>query len=150
MLDTSVLSELTAGACSAVTDRQDAEVLLHEINAANLFLVALDDEQTSFRYHHLVRKVLRAELRARDRARERALQLRAAEWFESIGRTRGARPVTCWLRSRSTGPWTLVQDRVVPDFLRDPTLPAVLDLGRIGPASWRTSPNGCWPSRPTC
>jgi LuxR family maltose regulon positive regulatory protein len=133
MLDTSVLSELTAGACSAVTDRQDAEVLLHEINAANLFLVALDDEQTSFRYHHLVRKVLRAELRARDRARETALQLRAAEWFEAVGDTRRAARHLLAAQQVDRA-LTLVQDRVVPDFLRDPTLPAVLDLGRIGPA----------------
>ena len=133
MLDTSVLSELTAGACSAVTDRQDAEVLLHEINAANLFLVALDDEQTSFRYHHLVRKVLRAELRARDRARETVLQLRAAEWFETIGDTRRAARHLLAAQQVDRA-LTLVQDRVVPDFLRDPTLPAVLDLGRIGPA----------------
>ena len=55
MLDTSVLGELTAGACAAVTGRQDAAALLRSIDAANLFLVALDDERTSFRYHHLVR-----------------------------------------------------------------------------------------------
>jgi LuxR family maltose regulon positive regulatory protein len=90
MLDTSVLGELTAEACVAVTGRQDAAALLHSIDAASLFLVALDDERTSFRYHHLVRQVLRAELRARDRACEQALQLRAAEWFEATGDSRRA------------------------------------------------------------
>ncbi|HEY7015426.1 MAG TPA: hypothetical protein VH480_21860, partial [Streptosporangiaceae bacterium] len=139
MLDTSVLSELTAGACSAVTDRQDAEALLYEINAANLFLVALDDEQTSFRYHHLVRKVLRAELRARDRARETALQLRAAEWFEAVGDTRRAARHLLAAQQVDRA-LALVQDRVVPDFLRDPTLPAVLDLGRIVPAKLADAP----------
>ena len=44
MLDTSVLGELTADACAAVTARQDAAALLRSIDAANLFLVALDDE----------------------------------------------------------------------------------------------------------
>src|SRR6185437_15531538 len=34
----------------------------------------------------------------------------------------------------------LVQDRVVPDFLRDPTLPAVLDLGRIVPSKLADAP----------
>ena len=90
MLDTSILWELTADACAAVTTRQDAAALLHSIDAASLFLVALDDEQTSFRYHHLVRQVLRAELRARDRDREQALHLRAAEWFERTGDIRRA------------------------------------------------------------
>ena len=45
MLDISVLEELTTDACAAVTERQDAAAMLHRIDAANLFLVALDDEQ---------------------------------------------------------------------------------------------------------
>jgi len=61
--------ELTADTCEAVTGRPDAAALLRAVGAAHLFLVALDDEQTSFRYHHLVRQLLRAELHARDRAR---------------------------------------------------------------------------------
>ena len=90
MLDTSLLGELTADTCAAVTGRQDAAALLRAIGKANLFLVAVDDEQTSFRYHHLVRQLLRAELHARDQAREQNLQLRAAEWFEAAGDTRRA------------------------------------------------------------
>ena len=82
MLDTSVLDVLTVEACAAVTGRPDAAALLRAIDTAHLSLVALDDEWTSFRYHQMVRRVLRAELRARDRAREHALQLRAAERFE--------------------------------------------------------------------
>src|SRR5215468_8634995 len=48
MLDTSVVGELTAGVCTAVTGGQDAAALLRTIDAANLFLVAVDDERTSF------------------------------------------------------------------------------------------------------
>jgi LuxR family transcriptional regulator, maltose regulon positive regulatory protein len=90
MLDTSILSVLTAGACAAVTGRADAAALLHGIDGAHLFLVALDEERTSFRYHSLVRQMLHAELRARDQAREHMLQLRAFEWRESAGDTRHA------------------------------------------------------------
>jgi LuxR family maltose regulon positive regulatory protein len=43
MLDTSILWELTADACAAVTARQDAAALLRRIDTASLFLVALDD-----------------------------------------------------------------------------------------------------------
>ena len=92
MLDTSVLAELTADACAAVSGRQDAAARLRGIDLANLFLVALDDERTSFRYHHLVRQLLRAELRARDPGREKKLQLRAAEWFEAGRRHPPRRP----------------------------------------------------------
>ena len=133
MLDTSVLGELTAGACAAVTGRQDAAALLRSIDAADLFLVALDDERTSFRYHHLVHQVLRAELRARDRARAQALQLRAAEWFESAGDTR--RAARHFLAAQQAGrALDLLQDQVLPDYLHDPVLPAPLDLSMVDPS----------------
>ena len=130
MLDTSLLGELTADTCAAVTGRQDAAVLLRAIGKANLFLVAVDDEQTSFRYHHLVRQLLRAELHARDQAREQKLQLRAAEWFEAAGDTR--RAARHFLAARQADrALTLLEDRVVPDFLADPAMPAPLDLSMI-------------------
>ena len=133
MLDTSVLGELTADACAAITARQDAPALLRSIDAANLFLVALNDERTSFRYHHLVRQMLRAELRARDHAREQALQLRAAEWFESTGDTRHAS--RHFLAARQVDrALALLQDRLATGFLRDPALPAPLDLSMIDPS----------------
>ena len=140
MLDTSVLGELTADACAVVTARPDAAALLHSIDAANLFLVALDDERTSFRYHHLVRRVLRAELKARDRTHEQALQLRAAEWFEAVGDTwRAARH---FLAARHAGrALDLMQDRVVPGFLRDPAPQAALDLSMIDPSLLADAPD---------
>ena len=99
MLDTSVLGQLTPDACAAVTGRRDAARLLRRVDAGNLFLVALDEGRTVFRYHHLVRQVLRAELRARDRDRERVLRLRAAGWFEAMGETR--RAVRFFLEARA-------------------------------------------------
>ncbi|MFY9929731.1 MAG: hypothetical protein WAK82_17140, partial [Streptosporangiaceae bacterium] len=138
MLDTSILGELTAAACEAVTGR-DAAGLLRSIDAANLFVVALDDQRTSFRYHHLVRQVLRAELRARDRSREQALQLRAGEWFESAGNARRAARHFLAARQASRGV-ALLQDRVVPDFLRDPALPPPLDLSVLRPALLADAP----------
>ena len=140
MLDTSVLGELTADACAAVTARPDAVALLRSIDAASLFLVALDDERTSFRYHHLVRRVLRAELRARDRDREQALQLRAAEWFERTGDTwRAARH---FLAARQADrALDLMQDRVVTSFLHDPALPAALDLSTVDPSLLADAPD---------
>ena len=133
MLDTSILGELTADACAAVTGRQDAAALLRSIDRASLFLVPLDETRTIFRYHHLVRQLLHAELRARDRTREQALQLRAAEWFESMSDTRHAARHFLAARQadRALG---LLQDRVVTDYLRDPALPPPLDLSTM-PAS---------------
>jgi LuxR family transcriptional regulator, maltose regulon positive regulatory protein len=133
MLDTCVLGELTADACAAVTGRQDAATLLHGIYAANLFLVALDEQRTSFRYHHLVREVLRIRLRARDPARERAVQLRAAEWFESTGDVRWAARhfLAAKQADRALALW---QDRVFTSFQRDRALPPPPDLSMIDPS----------------
>jgi LuxR family transcriptional regulator, maltose regulon positive regulatory protein len=133
MLETSVLDELTADACAAVTGRQDAAALLRGIEAANLFIVALDDDRTSYRYHHLVREVLRAQLRAMDRRRELTLQLRVAEWLESTGDTRGASRyfLAAGQADRALG---LLQERVAADLFDDPVAPAALDLGTVDPS----------------
>jgi len=133
MLDTSILGVLTVEACAAVTGRQDAAALLRAVETAHLFLVALDDDRTSFRYHRLVRQTLRAELRARDRARERALQLRAAEWSEASGDTR--RAARHYLAAQQADrALALLQDQVVPDFLHAPTVHAPLALTMVDPS----------------
>ena len=140
MLDTSILGELTAGACAAITGQRDAAALLRRIDAANLFTVALDDERTSFRYHHLVRQVLRAELRARDRAGEQKLQLLTGEWFESTGDTR--RAARHYLAAQQPDrALALIQDRVMADFLRDPVLPAAPDLSTVDPLLLADAPD---------
>ena len=130
MLETSVLDELTADTCAAVTGRADAAALLRRIEAANLFLVALDDDRTSYRYHHLVREVLRVQLRAMDRGRELALQFRVAEWLESAGDTRGATRyfLAAGQADRALG---LLQERVVTDLWHDPAAPTALDLSTV-------------------
>ena len=139
MLDISVLDELTAGACAAVTGRPDVAMLLRSADAANLFLVALDDDRTSFRYHPLVRQLLNAELRARDRDREQTLQLRAAGWFETMGDPR--RAARHFLTARQPGrALALLQDGVVTDFLQEPRLPAPLDLSIVDPALLADAP----------
>ncbi len=140
MLDTSILGELTADTCAAVTGRPDAAALLHAVGTAHLFLVALDEEGTSFRYHHLVRQLLRAELHVRDQAREQELQLRAAEWFQAAGDTR--RAARHYLAARQADrALALLEDRVVSDFLADPAMPAPLDVSMIDAAVLTDAPD---------
>jgi LuxR family transcriptional regulator, maltose regulon positive regulatory protein len=140
MLDTSILAGvITADVCAAVSGAQDAAALLHAIDTAHLFLVALDDDRTSFRYHRLVRRVLRAELRGRDRTREQVLQLRAAEWFEAAGDAR--RAAHHYLAAqRPDRALALIQDRVVPDFLHVPTMPEPLVLNLADPSILAETP----------
>ncbi len=133
MLETSVLDELTADACAAVTGREDAATLLSGLEAANLFVVALDDDRASYRYHHLVQDVLRTVLHATDRKRELELQQRTADWLESTGDTRGATR-HFFAAGQADRALALLQDRVAADLLRDPAAPTTLDLSTISPA----------------
>jgi LuxR family transcriptional regulator, maltose regulon positive regulatory protein len=140
MLDTSILvGVLTAEACAAVTGRQDAAALLHAIDSAHLFLVALDEDRTSFRYHRLVRQVLRAELRSKDRTREQTLHVRAAEWFEATGDARRAAAHYLAVQQADRA-LALMQDRVVPDFLRVPTMQEPLVLNMTDPSILAETP----------
>ncbi len=140
MLDTSVLSELTVDACTAVSGVHDAVGRLRVMDDAHLFLVPLDDERTRFRCHHLVRQIMRAELRARDHARERMLELRAAEYFESAGDVR--RAARHFLAARQYGrALSLLRDRVVTDFLTDPAMPEPPDLNAVDSAMLVEAPD---------
>jgi LuxR family maltose regulon positive regulatory protein len=140
MLDTCILGEMTADACAGVTGRQDAAALLHNIDAANLFVVALDEGRTSFRYHHLVHEILHTRLRARDPVRERAVQLRAGEWFESTGDVR--RAARHFLAAKQADrALALLQDRVFTSFQRDPALPPPPDLSVIDPSLLLDAPD---------
>ncbi len=69
LLRTSVLERLSAPLCDAVTGRNDSVRLLRQLEAANLFLVPLDDERQWFRYQHLFGELLRSELHAADPSR---------------------------------------------------------------------------------
>jgi LuxR family transcriptional regulator, maltose regulon positive regulatory protein len=139
MLDTSILSELTADACVAVTGRMDAALMLSRLDAASLFVVPLDEERTVFRYHHLVAHVMQAELRARDRAHEQDLQLRAANWYQSSGDMRQAAHHLL-AAGQIDQALALLQDHVFPDYVRDPGQPAVLDLGAVAPSLLAEAP----------
>ena len=94
--------------------------------------------------------LLRAELRARDRDHERAVQLRAGEWFEAAGDAR--RAARHFLAAQQPGrALALLQDRVVPGFLRDPALPAPLDLAAaFRRRCWPRPRTRCWPWPVTC
>jgi len=140
MLDTSVLSELTADTCAAISGAQDAAVLLRAIDAAHLFLVPVNEERTRFRCHGLVRQIMQAESRARDPARERMLQLRAAEHFESAGDVR--RAARHFLAARQGDrALALLRDRVVTNFLSDPALPGLPDLNAVDPSVLANAPD---------
>lgn len=136
LLATSVLRELDARACQAITGQPDAHRRLRDIEARGLFLVALDHERRRYRYHHLFAQLLQAELRLRDEQRELPLHQKASEWFESEGDLDLA--VYHAVRARSTSrAVTLLRDRLVRNYfsgvpLRPTRLIDLLDDTTLG------------------
>jgi LuxR family maltose regulon positive regulatory protein len=60
-----------------------SQLILDQLERANLFLIPLDDERRWYRYHHLFGEVLRARLSSGARASEIVgLHGRASMWFE--------------------------------------------------------------------
>jgi LuxR family transcriptional regulator, maltose regulon positive regulatory protein len=85
LMGTSVLARFTEDACVAVLQDPDARRLLHEVEAANLFLVPLGAERQWYRYHHLFAELLRFRLRRLDPERLDVMHERASRWFEEQG-----------------------------------------------------------------
>jgi LuxR family transcriptional regulator, maltose regulon positive regulatory protein len=89
LLATGVLDRLCAPLCDALLAPDAAgasQVVLEELERANLFLVPLDDERVWFRYHQLFAAALRARL-DREAGPEAAASLhrRASAWFGGQG-----------------------------------------------------------------
>ena len=83
LLATSILEQLDAESCAAVTQRRDAGALLERVDDRHLFLIEL--ARDTYRYHHLFGDLLRHRLHAEDPDREQALHRRAAEFFVEAG-----------------------------------------------------------------
>lgn len=63
LLETSVLASLRPEVCNALTGRRDSIRVLEDLYRRNLYVVAADEAETSFRYHDLFADFLRERLR---------------------------------------------------------------------------------------
>ncbi len=86
LLHTSILDRLTGPLCDAVTGRTGSDVLLEQLEHANLFLVPLDEHRLWYRYHHLFAEMLRVRVQ-REIGTDglAALYTRASAWYEQNG-----------------------------------------------------------------
>jgi LuxR family transcriptional regulator, maltose regulon positive regulatory protein len=79
LYQTSILGRLTTSLCNVVTSRQDSDLVLKQLEQANLFLIPLDEQGEWYRYHRLFADFLQTEL---DLQSAMLLHLKAAHWFE--------------------------------------------------------------------
>jgi LuxR family transcriptional regulator, maltose regulon positive regulatory protein len=82
---TSVLDTMSGPGCDAVLDENDSASELESLERLNVFLIPLDGQRESFRYHHLFRDLLRHELAEREPELVPVLHERAADWFCAQG-----------------------------------------------------------------
>lgn len=85
LLQTSILDRLTVPLCNAVTGQNDSQMILEQLETANLFLIPMDNDQCWFRYHHLFADLLRSQLAKTRLDLPPILHCRASEWFEHEG-----------------------------------------------------------------
>ena len=84
-LATSIAPVLYPDLCDAVTDGTGSLRILRELAADNLFISALDDANTVFRFHPLFREHLRSALEEHHPEQVAELHARASTWHEQQG-----------------------------------------------------------------
>ena len=85
LLQMSILDELSGPLCDAVTGRADGQPTLERLQAANLFVHALDDERRWFRCHPLFQAGLRQRLQQAQPDEIPDLHRRASQGYAQAG-----------------------------------------------------------------
>ncbi|GAB4543486.1 MAG: LuxR C-terminal-related transcriptional regulator [Anaerolineae bacterium] len=85
LCQTAILNQLTAPLCDAVTEREDSDAILRQLEAAHLFLVPLDDQRKWYRYHRLFADFLLSHLQQDMPDQVTTLHRRAASWYQAHG-----------------------------------------------------------------
>ncbi|MFL5964566.1 MAG: LuxR C-terminal-related transcriptional regulator [Gaiellaceae bacterium] len=81
LLRTSILERVNGALADILTEASGSEGILHGLERANAFVVALDAERSWFRYHSLFADLLRLELRRTESNVVRELHQAAADWY---------------------------------------------------------------------
>ncbi|MEJ2304734.1 MAG: LuxR C-terminal-related transcriptional regulator [Anaerolineales bacterium] len=82
LLQTAILNRLTGSLCDAVTDQENGQQTLEDLERANLFIVPLDNERRWYRYHHLFADLLRRQMHQTMGDLKFKLHSRARQWYE--------------------------------------------------------------------
>jgi LuxR family maltose regulon positive regulatory protein len=90
LLQTSILNHLCGPLCDALTGQHDpasnGQVYLEQLQRANFLIISLDEENHWYRYHALLRDLLRHKLMAEANPQQvAALHARAAGWLAGQG-----------------------------------------------------------------
>ncbi len=90
LLQTSILDRLTPDLCEAVTGRSDAAEVLDSLSSRNLFVIPIEADPRSYRYHRLFADFLSSRLQFEDPSLAQEAHFNAACRFEECGDHRAA------------------------------------------------------------
>lgn len=113
LLRTSVADRLTAELAETLSGDRDARDRLELLERGGVFLTAVDDTRTMFRYHALFGALLRARLRAQRPVEAQDLARRAATWFADHDM-----PLEAEVHARRAGDWELLGALLCSRWLR--------------------------------
>lgn len=82
LIRSAILDRMNGPLCAAVTGMAGSQATLEALDAANLFIISLDEERRWYRYHHLFAELLRLRLRRENSELITTLHQRASAWFE--------------------------------------------------------------------
>ena len=85
LMRSSVLEELTGSLCDAALETTGSGARLEALEASNLLVVPLDRRRERYRYHRLLRDLLRMELDHRSPDLKAPIAARASVWCEDHG-----------------------------------------------------------------
>jgi LuxR family maltose regulon positive regulatory protein len=85
LLQTSILDRFSAPLCEAATLLPNSQEILEKLETDHLFILALDQERTWYRYHRLFKEYLLKTLNIEKPGLEKELHLRAGIWFHQEG-----------------------------------------------------------------
>ena len=85
LIETSFLPEITADLAEAVTGFSGAGETLSKLSRTNTFVLPLDRTSQRFRYHRMLREILRYLLHREPLQRRRELLDRASQWYQERG-----------------------------------------------------------------
>jgi LuxR family maltose regulon positive regulatory protein len=138
MLATSILEELSAAACTALYGDGSAD-LLELVFTGHMFVTMVDDKAGTYRYHHLIKEVLKAELHARHPGRERQLHDTAARYLLDLGQV-GPAARHLLAAGQETAAFRLLSERSIRDFFVNPMIGSALDLDEVQPDVFAGAP----------
>lgn len=137
MLDSSILDELSRSACTALCGDGSA-ALLERLYRDHLFVTCTDEVAGTYRYHQLIREVLRNELHAKYPTREATLHQTAARYLAEAGQV-GLAAKHLLAAGQPEAAFQLLDERVLTEAATNPTMGSALDLAEIQPESFAGS-----------